>query len=687
MKWSRLVLTLAVPALLVGGYLLLQSGPPQPTSPPSSAPPASTFAPPAPTPPSEDVRKTIEARGDKLTRDLAELRRLGVPDYLLVDVEIYRKAALWVVRHDEFYGKDAAAWTVEALDRGLLRASQQLRGESPWLNETGRSVIRAYRSRIDSSVQPYAATFPADFGKDPHKRWRLDVVLHGRNPQLTEVRFLHDHQGADEAPKQQWVQIDIYGRGNNGYRWAGEVDVSEVVDNFLAVEQGLKRGQFYDTNRFVLRGFSMGGAGTWHLGLHRPDHWCVLGPGAGFTTTHGYAKVPEKLPPEQEACLHIYDAVDYAENAFNVPVVAYAGADDPQIAALRAIEGRLKAAKIPMHPPLIAPGLGHKFPPQWQEKAEAAYAEYAARGRPAYPSKIHFETYTLKYPGSDWVEILALDRHYQRALVDAEQKDDGFTIRTANVRILHLTMPPGSSRQATPVTIDDQKLEAQPYLPSPDTVALHLYLEKREGKWANVLPERLATQRLRGLHKVTGLQGPIDDAFMGRFLCVRGKGPAWHDATQAHADAALEQFREEWSKHFRGDIPIKDDVEVTPQDIAACHLILFGDPSSNTLIQQMLPDLPMKWTKERITWQGKEYSAAEHVPVLIYPSPLAADRYVVLNTGHTFHGAELQATNALLFPRLGDWAILKLSGGEKNPLAAEVVRAGLFDDSWKPEND
>ena len=27
------------------------------------------------------------------------------------------------------------------------------------------------------------------------------------------------------------------------------------------------------------------GAGTWHLGLHRPDNWCVMGPGAGFTTT------------------------------------------------------------------------------------------------------------------------------------------------------------------------------------------------------------------------------------------------------------------------------------------------------------------------------------------------------------------------------------------------------------------
>ena len=192
----------------------------------------------------------------------------------------------------------------EALDRGLLRASQAARGEQPWLGQTGQAVVRAYRSRMDGSVQPYAVTFPADYGKD-RTRWRLDVVLHGRNDDLTEAAFLHQHDGDRPAPADQdWVQIDIYGRGNNAYRWAGETDVEEAVENFLAVEQVLGRGALIDRDRFVLRGFSMGGAGTWHLGLHRPSQWCVIGPGAGFTTTHGYIKnLPDKLPPYQEACL------------------------------------------------------------------------------------------------------------------------------------------------------------------------------------------------------------------------------------------------------------------------------------------------------------------------------------------------------------------------------------------------
>src|SRR5262249_29815980 len=105
--------------------------------------------------------------------------------------------------------------------------------------------------------------------------------------------------------------------------------------------------------------------------------------------------------------------------------------------------------------------------------------------------------------------------------------------------------------------------------------------------------------------------------------------------------------------------------------------------SSNSLIAQVLPGLPLKWTKKQIRFAGKAYDAARHVPALIYPSPLATDRYVVLNSGHTFGAADFRGTNALLYPRLGDFAVLKLSAAKKDPLAVEVVTGGLFDDFWR----
>jgi predicted esterase len=651
-----------------------------------AAPPAQ-YAPPPTVKPGAEVLKKIEERQDKLNRMLRQLRQLGVKDPILADIEIYAKAAEWIVRHNEFYHKDAAEWTVEALERGLFRASQQAQGEIPWYYQTGSTVVHGYRSQIDGSVQPYAVTLPAEYGKE-RKKWRIEVVLHGRNSGLTEVSFLHAHRGDKPAPADlDHIRIDIYGRGNNAYRWAGESDVSEAVDHFLNVEQRLRGGAFLDLNRGVLRGFSMGGAGAWHLGLHAPDHWCVISPGAGFTTTRGYVKnLPEKLPPEQEACLHIYDAVDYAENAFDVPVVAYGGAKDPQLQAARNIEARLKDLNISMKL-LVAPELGHQFPPEWQKKLAEARGEYTAKGRKEYPARVRFVTYTLKYPGCFWVQIEGLAHHYQRASVEAERTDDGFKVQTNNVRLLHLVLWPGASRQAVAVQIDGQRVEATPYVPASSSGSLSVHLERRGERWYSVLPEKILTERARRLQKAPGLQGPIDDAFMTSFLCVRGSGAAWHEATDNYAKANLKRFRDEWSKYLRGELPIKDDVEVTPQDLATRHLILFGDPSSNSLIAQVLPGLPCTWTKDKITWEGKDFAAGEHVPALIYPSPLSTHHYVVLNSGHTFHAADFQGTNALLYPRLGDYAILKLPAGakddKKDPLAVEVQRAGLFDDFWK----
>jgi dienelactone hydrolase len=639
------------------------------------------FAAPPSKPPDDSTRKAIIEKTKQLGELVDAMRRNGGRDPQLADIEIFHKAAAWIVRQNEFYQPEAGAWTLAALEEGLRRAALAGKGEAPWLDRTGCTIVRGHRSRIDGSVQPFAVTYPADYGKDRTKSWRLDVVLHGRDPSLTEVKFLHEHGGEPPAPKlQRFVRLDIYGRGNNAYRWAGESDIIEVVDHLVATEHLLGREGLLDPTRVVLRGFSMGGAGTWHLGLHGPSRWCVLGPGAGFTTTHGFVKdLPEKLPPQQEACLHIYDAVDYAENALNVPVVAYAGDQDPQLQAARNIEARLKPLGIPMTL-LVAPGLGHSFPPEWQEIVGDAYTKAVAKGRDPYPKHVHFVTYTLHYPSCAWVEILGLDRHYERALVDAEQTESGFTVKTANVRSLHLTLPVNPPRPFT-VSINGQVLN--PLLWLNRAGVYQLYLERAGETWTSVLPQKILVDRMRRPQKFAGVQGPIDDAFMDSFLCVRGTGTPWHEGTQKAVEASLQRYEAEWEKYMRGHLPVKRDDEVNEDDIVGRHLILFGDPSSNSLISQVLDGLPLKWTKEQITLGAKQYATAEHVPVLIYPSPLNASRYVVLNSGHTFHAADFEGNNALLYPRLGDYAILKVPSEGAEPGAAEVVTAGLFDDFWQ----
>lgn len=622
----------------------------------------------------------IKSRIGELDQALRRLRSQGVQDPALADVEVYYHAAAWTMQQHAWHAPHALEWTLDAVNEGLRRAKLEQDGKMPWLRENGHAVVMGFRSHIDDTVQPYAVTRPADFGTDALKKFRIDVVLHGRDNDLTEVKFIHPHgRGKTEADV---IRLDVFGRGNNGYRWAGETDVLEALEDFIALERVLGRGPLLDLQRVVLRGFSMGGAGTWSLGLHYPGQWCLLGPGAGFTTTHGYVKrLADHLPAYQEACLSIYDAADYSENVFDVPVVAYAGALDPQLQAARAVEDRIKPLGLGITL-LIAPGLRHQFPRVWQEKASTAYLTYAGagKGRKKYPKRVRFVTYTTKYPICDWVEIIGLGRHYDKAMVDASLTENGVTVTTINVTSLKLALPAGTT-QPQSIGINGQAMTVRPSL-SPDGTPL-VYLEKsRVGDWQAVLPQKVITERVRRPQKSSGLQGPIDDAFARAFLCVRGTGKPWYDATARYVDADLERFQREWARYFHGTLPVKDDVSVTDRDIASRHLILFGDPSSNSLIAQVLDGLPIQWTQETIRFAGKTYGSADHVPVMVYPSPLNPDRLVVLNSGHTFHAPDFEGTNALLYPRLGDYAILKISDTTQDPLAAQVVTAGLFDEFW-----
>ena len=184
--------------------------------------------------------KEIGARTEKLRAAVTKLREKNIADPFFSDVEIFLKAAQWIRKYNEFYTKDAGDHTLAVLDNGLLRASQALRGDEPWQTQTGYTIVRGYHSSVDGSVQPYGVTYPADYGKDPAKKWRLDIVLHGRNAGLTEVGFLYKHD-TKAAPKDlDYVQIDIYGRGNNAYRWAGETDVFEVMEQFMYSEKAVQ---------------------------------------------------------------------------------------------------------------------------------------------------------------------------------------------------------------------------------------------------------------------------------------------------------------------------------------------------------------------------------------------------------------------------------------------------------------
>jgi dienelactone hydrolase len=588
-----------------------------------------------------DVERTqLQDRLDTLRQAIAGLR--PADPALLADVEIYHKAGAWILRYpEEFYTRAYYGHALAVVDRGLERARQLAQRESPWATAKGR-VVRAYRSRVDDSVQPYAVHVPDDY--DPARPIRLDVVLHGRGATLNEVSFLTQHEQAKPVPlKPGSIELHVFGRTNNAYRWSGETDVFEALGS-------VRQRYNIDPDRIVLRGFSMGGAGAWHIGLHHPGHWAAVEAGAGFTETIRYAR-QQDLPPHQLKALRIYDAVDYTPNAFNVPIVGYGGEVDAQLRASLNIKERLTEEKMPVEAIralfLVGPQTGH----QWHPDSRRSSNEFIDRQLPRrVPDHIRFVTYTTRYNRCFWLTVDAMEKHYERAEVDARRTPEGMVVATTS-NIARLTLDKPSA-----ATIDGQRLPAA------------LSFEKRNGRWA-----KAGSTPPSGKHH--GLQGPIDDAFMDSFLVVKQTQKPHHTAAALLAKTRMETFLKDYAKWLRADPRVVDDENVTNEQIRAHHLVLFGDTSSNRLIAKIASRMPVKWNKESIQVGSRTLPSNQHLLVAIFPNPLNPDRYVVLNSGHSFGETEFRGTNALLFPRFGDWAVLNVDG--------EVVTAGLFDEQWR----
>ena len=457
--------------------------------------------------------------------------------------------------------------------------------------------------------------------------------------------------------------MEPLGRTNVSYRWAGEADMFESLAS-------VQKHYNIDPKRIVLRGFSMGGASSWHLGLHHPGRWAAIEAGAGYTETRRYGR-RDNLPPFQEAMLHYYDAVDYSLNAFNTPTVGYGGEVDAQLQASVNIREQLVKEGFRFQPDgpyrwlttdlralfLIGPKTGHS----WHADSKAESEKFIVKALESAdhgPSRLRFVTYTTRFNQAHWLTVHGLEETYKRAEVDAVRSDDGrkYTITTTNVTGLTLQGGGGA------FTIDGQNLSA----------GANVSFEKTNGKWS---ARRPAASAGAGLRKIHGLQGPVDDAFMDAFLCVRPTGTPWNPVTQQWAAKTLDVFSSNFAKWLRGDVRAKDDRAVTASDIADYNLILFGDPGSNSIIARALAKLPIQWTKTEITIGTQTFGAADHIPVLIFPNPLNPKRYVVINSGHTFGDEDLRGTNAWLYPRLGDYSVLKPNG--------EIEMSGFFDESWR----
>ncbi|HUE72003.1 MAG TPA: prolyl oligopeptidase family serine peptidase [Pirellulaceae bacterium] len=591
------------------------------------------------------------------------------------DVAIFTKAVEFALRHREFYApKDAdkaTALLAEASKR--LDELEKLPADAvpSWAKATGL-VVRGYKSQIDDSPQPYGLVIPENY--DGKKAVPLYVWLHGRGDKNTDMHFITERMTRPgQIAPQGAIVLHPFGRHCVGFKFAGEIDVLEAMDD---VQQHYK----IDPQRIVLIGFSMGGAGAWHIGAHYADRFCAISPGAGFAETARYRRLkPEDYPPEYEQKLWgLYDVPNYTRSLFNTPVIAYSGELDKQIQAARVMEEAFtKEGRTLTH--LIGPGVEHKYEPETLKELLRRIDEHVQAGNQTDADEVHLQTRTLRYHGQNWVQVFWLQEHWKDARVDARRDDDGdWKMTTANVSVLALFPTPSQSGKR--LILDGQVFNF------PRALAGPWMLLRDEGRWRETRREEPLALGL-AQRKRFRQSGPIDDAFMDRFLVVLPTGRSESAAFQRWVEFESQHFLDRWRALMRGEARVKKDVDVTEDDLKEQqNLILWGDASSNRVIARLQEKLPVKFAGLQWTFGGTTYESDRFAPALIYPGllhPEDTERdYLVLNSGLTFREAH-DSTNSNQNPKLPDWAIIDLSQPSDASSPGKIHAAGFFDERWQ----
>ena len=633
-----------------------------------------------------EVLKELDGRCTELQQRLdGAVKTSPDADTWRPDVRVLIRAVRLAIDQNLFFKKNEPAAATKLLNEAERRLAAAQEGErglallatGPTTADEPRLLVGGFVSSIDDSVQPYGLVVPSDYDANATPAIRMDVWLHGRGDAKVEVAFLNERMNkvGQYAPANTIV-LHPFGRHCNAFKFAGETDVYESIDHVSKLID-------VDPQRIAIRGFSMGGAGVWHLAVHDPARWFAANPGAGFVDTIVYQGWADKMPYEmsdaQRKLMQWYDVLPWVGNFQNTRLIAYSGEVDKQRQAAERVYDRCQELGMEW-PHVIGKDMGHKIDSDSREKIDATLQQWAVAEISQPRPKIDFTTYTLHYAKADWISIDGMTEHWTRANVKATvASKNTLIIDTEGVTHLKLDFsatPWPAEGEEVGLTINGEKFYIADE--NEDTAGIQCTLGFEDGMWWQI--ENKESQSLR---KRPGLQGPIDDAFCEKFLFVVPTRPTAHGVVQRWVNRELAYAKTRWERLMRGRVNVVRDVDVTEDQIKNCHLICFGDFGSNRFLHKIAAGLPVKWSRSELTVGDQEFDPSTHVPVFCYPNPQNPDRYVVINSGMTFRDFS-NLSNSRQIAMLPDWAVLSLEDSSQDEIiAGDVAAEGFFDEQWQ----
>jgi hypothetical protein len=542
-------------------------------------------------------------------------------------------------------GSDAARRARTELDTWTRR----ILGDSSTLAQMRGVFEWAYLSPVDDSGQPFRLSVPTDY--DPARPAPLVIHMHGlAGNHIEHSSFMKDHPGDFE--------VAVLGRSRGGYyRALSEADVLGVID-YVEAHYSI------DPRRVHLKGGSMGGGGTFFLGSRYPWRFASGRPICGFASD---------LP---------------IANLLTVPLYATHSTDDPVVPVLqsRGPIGRLRAlggdAVLDE-----TTGYGHAV---WDytEGNQRGDAWYGKHVLPASSSvqRLSFTAIDGRAMRDYWAEIVEWGPRPQPASFTLEARaNNALAATTSNVARLSIRVDesPLDPDRALALNIDGTLLARQAPLPE------RLVVVKAGSGWAFEGAPPIPSTRLHtpgGANQlydgeplliVYGTQGASEvNAAMHQAAVVasRSSNASWPSPSGDAGDDGISH-----NQNLYGELNVAADVDVTPEQIAARHLVLIGTAQQNSLVARMADRLPVRYEGEAIRLSdGTTLPAADTALGLVHYDPLAPSRLVfwVASPDAAAYRADALVPRALgRFPTGADLVVTRVS-------EPRILLARSFDSRW-----
>jgi enterochelin esterase-like enzyme len=518
-----------------------------------------------------------------------------------------------------------------SVDFNLMRTEKELKeiydyvdSEKNYLGTKRGRIKVGYISEIDSTVQPYDILVPKSY--DPSKKYALVLSLHGYQNEIQKYSELVKDSENSVMDSLGIIKVGVYGRRNHFYSGAAEEDVLTVI-NEVESRYSIDNGKVY------LTGSSMGGYGTWFIGMNYPHLFAALSPVCALSILNG-TKLIETVSP-----------IEYVANAQHLPARIYHGAMDSSVNVgnSRQMVDKLKELKYD-YVYTEYPDAGHDV---WNNAdADTNRLPWLLQyTRELYPAKVRHKIFYLQYGKAYWLKITGKDNWKKYSEIQGEAVENNeIRIHTENIRSFFIDLKHLGLKSGEPIKliIDRNSIVLNKYAEGMD-----FYLSKDSVWIAGVLE--------KGLSKRRGLEGPSIAIETKKFLIVYGTGKA--DTTGLSKKIGTLLQRSYLSSDM--NIPLVPDTLVINEKLAQTYnLYLIGSPDVNLYLREIVPGLPVSFRKDSLVFDGT-YSRMETGIQMIYPNPKQADKYIFVDVYPEFLPDIGQLVN---FP-VADYFIYSLKGG------------------------